>query len=196
MGQYHYVVNFDRKEYLHPHRMGDGLKLLEFGDSSGGTMCGLALLLAVSNDRGGGDLHVGETKHEQLLGTYIIGRWGGDRIAIVGDYHEPSDLPGFTDKQIAETGGYSGVNAETREAEYENPVMGDVPWNQDIKRGVDLGWTDISDVVIEAMKMDSYLKGQLEDPKRFFANNGSRPISALDDEGRVIRLIQNMREGE
>lgn len=84
IGQYHYVVNADKREYLMPHRLGDGLKLMEFGNSAGGVMTGLAILLAVSNGRGGGDL-----LHESEL----IGSWGGDRIAIVGDYAEDTDLP-------------------------------------------------------------------------------------------------------
>lgn len=74
MGQYFYVANLDKREYLHPHKFGDGLKLYEFGFSGGGTMAALALLL--STDR------KGEWR----------GRWLGDRVAIVGDYakHEPS----------------------------------------------------------------------------------------------------------
>jgi hypothetical protein len=36
MGQYYLIVNLDKKQYLHPHRFGDGLKLLEFGASGGG----------------------------------------------------------------------------------------------------------------------------------------------------------------
>lgn len=43
MGQYYYVINVTKKEYLHPHKFFDGLKLLEFGCSS--------------NGRGGGDLN-------------------------------------------------------------------------------------------------------------------------------------------
>ena len=31
MGQYFKVLNLDKKEYLHPHCCGDGLKLMEFG---------------------------------------------------------------------------------------------------------------------------------------------------------------------
>jgi hypothetical protein len=77
MGQYYHVVNLDKREYLHPHRMGDGLKLLEFGSSGDGTMLGLAVLLADGNGRGGGDLH---SEHP------IIGSWAGDRIVIAGDY--------------------------------------------------------------------------------------------------------------
>jgi len=83
MGQYHVVVNLDKHEYLFPHRLGDGLKLMEFGNSAGGVMTALAILLAVSNGRGGGDLDAESP---------LIGSWGGDRIAIVGDYAEATDL--------------------------------------------------------------------------------------------------------
>lgn len=87
MGQYHYPCNLDRREYLDPHKFGDGLKLLEFGCSGDGTMTGLAVLLSCSNDRGGGDLHgVGD------LG--IAGRWSGEHISIIGDYADDGD-PGI-----------------------------------------------------------------------------------------------------
>jgi hypothetical protein len=90
MGQYHYVVNADKRQFLMPHRLGDGLKLMEFGNSAGGVMTGLAILLAVSNGRGGGDLR---------FESEVIGSWGGDRIAIVGDYAEDTDLPTSFDPQ-------------------------------------------------------------------------------------------------
>ncbi|MGH9353483.1 MAG: hypothetical protein ACRD2G_15205, partial [Terriglobia bacterium] len=57
MGQYHIVVNLDKKTYLNPNHLGDGLKLLEFGDG-GATLTALAILLAKDNGRGLGDLHV------------------------------------------------------------------------------------------------------------------------------------------
>jgi hypothetical protein len=40
-------------------------------------MCGLAILLADGNNRGGGDLRSDDP---------IIGSWSGDRIVIAGDY--------------------------------------------------------------------------------------------------------------
>lgn len=80
MGQYYYVVNVDKKQYLHPHDFGDGLKLMEFGLSGMGTLSGLAILLADGNGRGGGDLHSENP---------IIGSWAGDRIVIAGDYADP-----------------------------------------------------------------------------------------------------------
>lgn len=80
MGQYYYVVNVDKKEYLDAHSFGDGLKLLEFGASGGGTMLGLAVLLAQGNGRGGGDLD---------SESPVIGSWVGDRVIIAGDYADP-----------------------------------------------------------------------------------------------------------
>lgn len=89
MGQYHLLVNLDKRQYVHPHQMGDGLKLMEFGMSGdGGVMTACALLLASAckgGQRGGGDIHA------DIEGT--VGAWAGDRIAIVGDYGEPEDLP-------------------------------------------------------------------------------------------------------
>lgn len=77
MGQYYYVCNLDKKEFLHPHKFGDGLKLMEFGSSGQGTMTGLAVLLADGNGRGGEDLDSDRA---------IVGSWKGDRIVVAGDY--------------------------------------------------------------------------------------------------------------
>lgn len=77
MGQYFKIVNLDKKQFLHPHKFDDGLKLMEFGRSSDGTMAGLAILLADSNGRGGGDCR---------SESPWVGTWAGDRIVITGDY--------------------------------------------------------------------------------------------------------------
>lgn len=87
MGQYHRVVNLTKREFIHPSKFGDGVKLLEFGDSSVGTMTALAILLASSckgGGRGGGDVESDDSR---------VGSWAGNQIAIVGDYAEESDLP-------------------------------------------------------------------------------------------------------
>lgn len=86
MGQYYKILNLDKRQYIHPHRFRDGMKLLEFGSSACGTMCGLAVLLAEGNGRGGGDLPGGHP---------IIGSWARCRIVVAGDYadrEEGSDL--------------------------------------------------------------------------------------------------------
>ena len=90
MGQYHRVVNLDKHEFIDPWQMGEGAKLLEWGYGSGTVLTALAILLAVSNGRGGGDFH-GNEKDPTL--DEWVGRWGGDRIAVVGDYAEDGDLP-------------------------------------------------------------------------------------------------------
>ena len=84
MGQYHLTVNLDKKEFLMPHKLGVGLKLREqtgFGNSIPDAL----FMLACSNGKGGGDFQDNQNN--------IVGRWAGDRIAIVGDYAESTDLP-------------------------------------------------------------------------------------------------------
>ena len=63
MGQYFIVANTTKKEYLHPHKFGSGLKFLEF------TLDGFSVMSGVADDC--------------EMGT---GRWIGDHIVIVGDY--------------------------------------------------------------------------------------------------------------
>lgn len=106
MGQYHIVVDLSKREWLNPHRLGCGLKLLEQLDTVGGTPTALFILLACSNGRGGGDFPDGahwEVKEKKSVLTIdkpqiadlakkFIGRWAGDRIAVVGDYAEDGDL--------------------------------------------------------------------------------------------------------
>lgn len=90
MGQYYKVINTTKEEYLDPHKFGDGLKLTEFGSSGSGTMCGLAILLANSNNRGSGDLRSENS---------IVGSWAGDCIVIAGDYATLCD-PGECEEKI------------------------------------------------------------------------------------------------
>jgi hypothetical protein len=57
MGQDYLVVNLTKKEYLYPHRFGEGTKLTEFAAEEAGTMFALGLLLADNNAGAGGGLH-------------------------------------------------------------------------------------------------------------------------------------------
>jgi len=93
MGQYHLTVNLDKKEFLDPHTLGNGLKLIEQASNPNpGIPAALFVLLACANGRGGGDLSPNP----------IVGRWAGDRIAVVGDYSEPSDIDGYDASRIYE----------------------------------------------------------------------------------------------
>ena len=106
MGQYWLPVTLTKKEVIHPHRLGAGLKLGEqLGSHVGSAL--IVLLGAQREVRGGGDLDLGTNWHGpertgggegpvieeyDALASRTIGRWAGDQIALVGDYAEDSDL--------------------------------------------------------------------------------------------------------
>jgi len=91
MGQYHKLYNLDKKEYIHAHRIDNGLKLMEQCGFEKSTATALWLLVANSNGRGGGDARKNP----------LIGRWAGNRILVQGDYAEEGDpsyaMPGELD---------------------------------------------------------------------------------------------------
>jgi hypothetical protein len=91
MGQYHITYNLDKEEFIHPHRIDNGLKLYEQVGWIGSTSTALFALLANSNGRGGGDF----PKH------HLIGYWAGDRILVQGDYAEKGDN-GYVDPDVLE----------------------------------------------------------------------------------------------
>ncbi|MCA1571341.1 MAG: hypothetical protein LC798_13675 [Chloroflexi bacterium] len=117
MGQYWQPVNLDKKEYVSPHRLGSGLKLWEQLAAHPGTGAALTILCAAMPEaRGGGDFDLDENWHGPerkfpehsitpgpmpeayaAIARRTIGRWAGDRIALVGDYAEPGDVPGYED---------------------------------------------------------------------------------------------------
>lgn len=115
MGQYWKPVNLDKKEFINPHKLGCGLKLWEQVANHPATGTALTILCAaMSEPRGGGDLDMDKNWHGPerdmsnpahhcspgpmpedyaVIAKRTIGRWAGDRIALVGDYAEDSDLP-------------------------------------------------------------------------------------------------------
>lgn len=68
MGQYHSIINLDKQSGYSPRSIGASINLMEQGHTPTATA---ALLLLLSDPNG----------------------WGGERIAIVGDYAEDADLP-------------------------------------------------------------------------------------------------------
>ena len=110
MGQYWRAVNLDKHEFLNPHTFDHGAKLWEHLANHPGVGAALIVLCAAQpSPRGGGDLdmdrnwHGPERKDMTKEGPHVdgyeaiarrtIGRWAGDRIALVGDYAEADDLP-------------------------------------------------------------------------------------------------------
>lgn len=88
MGQYHHLVNIDKKEVVNPHGLGLGLKQYEHTGEFNGTLAdAMYILMMTSPARGGGDFPQ----------TDISGRWTGDRVLVLGDYTEDSDVPSIPD---------------------------------------------------------------------------------------------------
>ena len=76
MGQYFMAVNTTKREFLHPHKFGSGMKFQEFTNDPMSLLTGMAHLLAQSSDGVARD------------NPDITGRWIGDNVLIVGDYDE------------------------------------------------------------------------------------------------------------
>lgn len=85
MGQYFLIVNPAKKQFLHPHKFGAGLKLMEFTNTEFGPQQALAILLSNGNGNGGGDLSTDNLTAEEVA---LIGSWAGDVVIVAGDYGE------------------------------------------------------------------------------------------------------------
>lgn len=81
MGQYYFITNVDRKEFLDPFKLGSGMKAWEQLANDMPSKALMVLVLSSPQKRGGGDLQ----------DNPAIGRWAGDRIIMVGDYAEEGD---------------------------------------------------------------------------------------------------------
>jgi hypothetical protein len=86
MGQYHSIYNLDKQEVIHPHDIGLGAKQREHTGHTASLSDIMYVLTTCSPMRGGGDFWA------EVMGDFI-GRWAGDRVVVIGDYSEQSDLP-------------------------------------------------------------------------------------------------------
>lgn len=133
MGQYHYLVNLTKKQFVHPHGIGNGLKLGEQIGWECSTSTALTMLLACSSGRGGGDF----SSHP------LVGSWAGDKIAFIGDYTETGDIKRVNTKRIYEacsnkTGGYTDISAKVRKMmanEFDVSYKGESGWIEIVKNG-------------------------------------------------------------
>lgn len=86
MGQYHKLVNLDKKEYVEPLDLGMGSKQYEHtGGFDGSLADAMYILTMTSPASGGGDFPM----------TDASGRWAGDRVVILGDYTSDNAIPTF-----------------------------------------------------------------------------------------------------
>jgi hypothetical protein len=86
MGQYHLLVNSDKKEFVNPRMLDMGMKQIEHCGFLGDLPLIQYLLTTASPGRGGGDFKLEDNRE-------FIGRWAGDRVFILGDYTEENDVP-------------------------------------------------------------------------------------------------------
>ena len=82
MGQYHKLINLDKKEFVDPHKLGLGLKQLEHSFIEGSLGDSIYILLSLDNGKGSGDLNT-----PWVTNYGFFGRWVGDHIAVIGDYN-------------------------------------------------------------------------------------------------------------
>ena len=134
MSQYYKIVNLDKRQFLDPHKFGDGLKLMEFGNSGCGTLFGLTVLLADGNGRDGGDLDSDDP---------IIGSWAGDRVVVAGEY---ADGGRFLDDEPI------GNLEKTARAHYTEDYA--KPQNVTLYAYASDHFEDVSDRVIRAIAAD------------------------------------------
>lgn len=86
MGQYHKLVNLDKREYVEPYGLGLGAKQYEQVGGFDGSLADAQYLLTMTSPaRGGGDFPM----------TDVSARWAGDRVVVVGDYSADEDLPTY-----------------------------------------------------------------------------------------------------
>jgi len=196
MGQYYLTVNLDKGEYLDPHKFGDGLKLLEFGDSASGTMTGLATLLADGNGRGGGDLRSENP---------VIGSWKGDRIVVAGDYADPNN---FIPEALKDELFTRMLEGQRERDAYKDGTIDEETAIKYAKSNCNLYhlarefYEDVSGKVIEAMADDEFLKEELEKRKhgsyKRFAEEGLKEarqfIRRLDPSAKSEELVEKIEE--
>jgi len=83
MGQYWKPVNLTKREFINPHKLKTGLKMVEQAFSSDIAAAMVILLSVMPQRRGGGDMQ----------SNPFIGRWAGDMVVFVGDYSIDEDMP-------------------------------------------------------------------------------------------------------
>lgn len=109
MGQSFLIVNTEKKEFLSPHDLGSGYKLIEISYNLGGI---LFYLTRKSSQGGGGDVRDRENRE-------YLGRWANNRVVTIGDYDES----GLYD-EVSEDPEYTRLDPEKFANEF-NDFMGE-----------------------------------------------------------------------
>lgn len=127
MGQYHILVNLDKREVVIPHDIGLGLKQYEHTGIEGSLSDAMYLLVMSSPASGGGDF-------PEIAD--MSGRWCGDRVVVVGDYTQDNAIPGVE---------FGSTLYEIASTSYTN-----------ISDGVRVAFAKIFDLTYEEKKLGNY----------------------------------------
>jgi hypothetical protein len=137
MSQAYLVANLDGREFITPGALGSDETQLMSIASGLGTSSALCVLLAASNGKGAGDLYWDPDESERRshrdhpIARHIVGRWAGERIAIIGDYYDGD--------------------------EHDAPIGLDATAFRTIAAQED-GWVDISEHVAATLDIDAEIR--------------------------------------
>lgn len=109
MGQYHKLVNLDKKEVVEPHAIGLFSKQYEHTGTDASLADVIYLLVMSSPASGGGDWPY----------TEMSGRWCGDRVVVLGDYTQPDAIQGYegdASKLYGDSESWQDISPDVRDA--------------------------------------------------------------------------------
>lgn len=163
MGQYYKLVNIDDQQYLHPHELGSGLKLMELSSGSAGP--GMALMALLRGD--------------------IRGKqpWFGKRIVITGDYADEGRFvpPEYAAENLYSVAGehYASVTKLAQEicALFESPNY----FNLAIQHFGSCDWSDYIDPASAALLDTDNWKQSVADFDDFLDLLGLVPCDNLEE---------------
>ena len=159
MGQYHKLINLDKKEFVDPHKLGLGLKQRDHSFKEGSIGDAIYILLSLDNGKGGGDMKSPWYYDEDDDSNYgYFGRWVGDHVAVIGDYNNKDifqDMSRKDEKAISYPVAYD--QAHQYDEEWCSKGIDYCKWNPSDH------YRDISDEIVHVFHLNLPLKIVEED---------------------------------
>lgn len=170
MGQYYYVVNVTKQQFILPCTFNDGLQICALS-GNGGTLSAMAMLLASGNGKGLGDFELtyntklDSNPHEPKTPEYkawkgrnrtpsplfdIVGSWAGDQIVIAGDYGEDGKFLTEHQQQLGINRIYEERCLAARENNRTAPKKKDITCN--LHKFAEWYFTDVGSAVLAVME--------------------------------------------
>lgn len=192
MGQYWYPVNLDRKEFVKPHKLGAGLKLWEQLAGHPGTGGALVILTAaMPEDRGGGDFRsINLEGDDGEITRRTIGRWAGDRIALIGDYAEDGDIFACAKRTGSRKADIPTVPTPPILLMKESTIYNLCPYDE--TEAKDGSYTDISDDVARVIELELEGKFTGDGWREFVRDKGEWELREEAERRELIAAATNL----